>query len=88
MNKLFVMLPCYNEEKDIYPLVCKWINLEKELEQKGFEVAVFCVNDCSTDNTKKIIEKLVEENPNKVYVINHEVDKGLGGVLNTAFKCL
>lgn len=86
MNRLYVMLPCYNEAEDIGNLVDKWIKLEPELNLKGFDLSVYCVNDCSTDSTKEIITSLEEKYSQKVFLIDHEVNKGLGGVLMTAFR--
>lgn len=86
MHKLFAMLPCYNEEKDISPLVHKWIDIQDTLAEKGYALSVYCVNDCSTDSTKSVIEGLTAEFPDTVRLIDHEVNKGLGGVLMTAFR--
>lgn len=86
MKKVFAMLPCYNEEKDIYPLVHKWMDLVGDFEKNDYELLVYCVNDCSTDSTKSVIEKLVSEFPDRVSLIDHEVNRGLGGVLMTSFK--
>ena len=52
MHKLFAMLPCYNEEKDIEPLVHKWMELDDEFSRRGYALSVYCINDCSTDSTK------------------------------------
>ena len=86
MKKLFVVLPCYNEEKDIEKLVDKWINLYDTYLQKGYDMTVYCVNDCSTDNTKDVINSLCSKYGEKVKLIDHEINKGLGGVLNTGFN--
>lgn len=86
MQKAIVVLPCYNEEKDIASLVEKWMNIYVDFQNKGYELAVYCINDCSKDNTKAVIEGLCEKYPNKLFLINHEVNKGLGGVLDTGFN--
>lgn len=86
MNKVFAILPCYNEEKDIAPLVRKWSDIDGSLNEKGYDLSVYCVNDCSKDSTKSVILDLVDEFPGKVHLIDHEVNKGLGGVLMTGFK--
>ena len=86
MKKLFVVLPCYNEEKDIANLVDKWIDIDKEVEKLGYDLKVYCINDCSRDNTLSVINRLVEKYPQKVSLINHEINKGLGGVLSTGFN--
>lgn len=84
MNKLFAMLPCYNEEKDIEPLVHKWMDLYDDFLQRGYELSVYCINDCSTDDTETIIIGLTDTYPEKVHLVNHEVNLGLGGGLMTA----
>ncbi|MBQ7541058.1 MAG: glycosyltransferase family 2 protein [Clostridia bacterium] len=86
MHKLFAMLPCYNEEKDISPLVNKWMEIQSPLAENGYDLTVYCVNDCSTDSTKSVIETLTAEFPDTVHLIDHEINKGLGGVLMTAFR--
>ncbi len=86
MNRLFAMLPCYNEEKDISPLVHKWMEIDDTLAKKGYALSVYCVNDCSRDTTKSVITALINEFPQRVFLIDHEENKGLGGVLLTSFK--
>ena len=86
MHKLFAMLPCYNEEKDIEPLVHKWMELDDEFSQQGYALLVYCINDCSTDSTKDVILKLTQTYPERVRLVNHEVNRGLGGALMTALR--
>lgn len=86
MNRVYALLPCYNEEKDIAPLVEKWVDIKPDLLDKGYELSVFCINDCSTDNTKQVINELCKRFGDCVFLIDHEVNKGLGGVLMTAFR--
>jgi len=84
MDKLFAMLPCYNEEKDIEPLVHKWMELEGEFSRRGYALSVYCINDCSTDSTKAVITGLTQTYPETVHLVDHEVNRGLGGALLTA----
>ena len=86
MHNLFAMLPCYNEEKDIEPLVHKWMELKNEFTQHGYDLSVYCINDCSTDSTKGVILGLCDTFPEKVHLVNHEVNLGLGGALLTAVR--
>lgn len=88
MHKLFAMLPCYNEEKDIEPLVHKWMELYDDFSACGYELRVYCINDCSIDSTKMIITSLTEKYIGKVDLVNHEVNRGLGGGLMTAIHLL
>lgn len=85
MKKLFAMLPCYNEMQDIDPLVRKWVSLKDDFLKRGYELQVYCIDDRSTDDTNSVIRKLVSEFSDTVHLIEHEVNKGLGGVLHTSF---
>ncbi|MDD4095250.1 MAG: glycosyltransferase family 2 protein [Oscillospiraceae bacterium] len=85
MSSVFAMLPCYNESQNIDPLVRKWLNMKEDLSAKGYRLFVRCIDDKSKDNTKEVIEKLCAEFPDVVGLIAHEVNKGLGGALKTAF---
>ena len=86
MKNIFVMLPCYNEEKDIEPLVRRWISLDDDIMSKGYECVVFCIDDKSTDGTNSVIRCLSDEFLGKVYLLEHEMNKGLGGALSTGFN--
>lgn len=85
MKKIFVMLPCYNEQEDIGFLVEKWVEIKEEWENKGYSLSVYCIDDKSTDNTNAIIRGMAEKYPNLVNLIEHDVNKGLGGAIYTAF---
>ena len=85
MKKIFAMLPCYNEQEDIEALVEKWVEIKGEWKNKGYELFVYCIDDKSTDNTNEVIRGLVETYPKIVNLIEHEVNKGLGGAIFTAF---
>lgn len=83
MNKLFAMLPCYNEGQNIGPLIEEWLLQQQELENAGFTLKVVGIDDCSTDDTKDVILQKAAEHP-AVSLEPHEVNKGLCGGLNTA----
>lgn len=85
MKKIFAMLPCYNEQDDIESLVEKWVKIKGKWENKGYELSVYCIDDKSTDNTNTVIKSIVKKYPDMVNIIEHEVNKGLGGAIFTAF---
>lgn len=83
MNRIFAMLPCYNEELNIGELIDKWHAQESELYRNGYELTIIGIDDCSTDNTKNKIESKCNQYEN-VRLIAHAENKGLCGGLNTA----
>lgn len=83
MNKLFVFLPCYNEEDNIGLLIEEWMKQKDKLAGSGLELLVRPIDDCSKDGTKKIIEEKAAVYPDNVALIAHEVNKNLRGGLNT-----
>ena len=85
MKTIAAMLPCYNEEPNVRPLVEKWLALVPAFQKEGYELRVFCIDDKSTDQTLAAIRDVAERCPERVRSIAHERNKGLGGALNTAF---
>lgn len=71
-----VVIPCFNVSKHIEKVICtlpSWITY------------IIAVNDYSTDETKSILERLALEN-NKIIVINHPINQGVGGAMITGYK--
>lgn len=58
--KLSVVIPAYNEERNLKRGVLG--DVKKYLEEKGFEYEVIIVDDGSTDQTKAIIKKYLTSN--------------------------
>ena len=54
-NKLYVVMPAYNEEANIEETIKQWYPI---VEKTGADSRLIIVNDGSTDNTYKIIQKL------------------------------
>lgn len=84
MNKLFVMLPCYNEEHNISDLIDNWIAQKDFLLSKGYELQINPIDDCSTDATKSIMLEKHEQYPFIVTPIFHSHNMNLGGGINTS----
>jgi len=71
-----VVIPCFNVSRHI----------EDVIKQLPSEVNwIIAVNDCSKDDTEKILLRLSEENK-KIIFINHEINQGVGGAMITGFK--
>jgi hypothetical protein len=79
-KKLSIIIPCYNEEKNI-PLIIKKFN---EAIKQRTDIEVILVNNGSTDNSKEILKQylteLTDKNPFKI--IDVEINQGYGyGIL-------
>lgn len=77
MKKILVIIPAYNEEKNIEKTYNSIINFNKKYK-KNYELVV--INDGSTDNTKEILEK---KNIPHINLINN---LGIGGAVQTGYK--
>ncbi len=78
MVKVSFVLPCYNVER--YIAECLNSIYAQDLPEEDFEV--ICVNDCSTDGTRDIIQEFVEKHQN-LMLIDHERNMTVGGARNT-----
>ena len=63
MDKLAIVMPIYNEEEAIGPVLDKWV---KAIDQLGIEYTINPYNDGSKDDSLKVIQKKAEEYPGKV----------------------
>lgn len=82
---LYVVLPCYNEAENISDLIREWKNQESKIYKRNILLKFIIVNDGSSDKTLEIARGLENLNDN-IKVLNHEVNKGLGEVLNTGIN--
>lgn len=82
MQKVSIIVPCYNEEKIIRSTYKK---IKEELEKITDNYEIIFANDGSTDNTKKILENIVSKG-NKTRLISWQKNKGLGYALRCLYK--
>lgn len=81
MIRLSIIVPFYNVEK--YIEQCIRSLYDQDIPQEEYEV--ICVDDCSPDGSRAIVERLQQEYPN-LQLICHERNKKLGGARNTGLK--
>ncbi|MDY6821682.1 MAG: glycosyltransferase family 2 protein [Deferribacterota bacterium] len=81
MKKISIVIPAYNEEKNISPLIEE---LEKVLKNIGDNYEVIFVDDGSTDNTLKVIKEVSQRN-NKIKYISFSSNKGQSAALAAGF---
>ena len=72
MKKL-VIIPAFNESASIK-------NTVEEIKKKAKDFDYVIINDCSTDNTKKICEE------NGYNIINLPINLGIGGAVQTGYR--
>jgi glycosyltransferase involved in cell wall biosynthesis len=75
--KIVIIIPCFNEESTVLELSNE---IKKTIFSLPIEVKPIFINDCSTDNTKQLLEK------NNLNHINLSVNLGIGGAMQTGFK--
>ena len=76
---LTIAVPIYNVEK--YLEKC----LDSIVNQTFTDIEIICVDDCSPDNSEKIVKKYALHDP-RVKLIRHEKNLGLGGARNTGIR--
>jgi len=76
-NKIAVVVPAYNEEKQI----SKTLTTIPDFVDK-----IIVVDDNSRDNTVNIVESLENEFSDKILLVKHEENKGVGGAIKTGYK--
>ena len=77
---LSVIVPCYNEGKNIPFIVSKF---NKILEESDDEIEVILVNNGSIDNSKRIFEKNISNTNQNIKVLNVKKNIGYGhGILS------
>ncbi len=71
-----VVVPAYNEEK----LIARTLKEIPDLVDK-----MIVVDDASTDSTVRIVTELAE-NDQRIQLIQHEINQGVGGAIVTGYK--
>jgi len=74
---LSIVVPAYNEEATLSEIVARLLAVPEAGE-------IVIVDDCSTDGTRAIADRLAAENP-RIKVAHHPVNKGKTEALKTGF---
>ncbi len=75
-KSIAVVVPAYNEEKQIGNVINTIPN---------FIDKIIVIDDCSKDNTKTVVKKIKNSN-NKITLISHKKNQGVGGAIVTGYK--
>ena len=76
-KKICVVVPAYNEEK----LIGKVIDTMPDFVDK-----IIVVDDNSSDNTIGIVKNYSSKNPDKIKLISHQVNQGVGAAIASGYK--
>lgn len=80
-HKLSIVIPIYNEAEHLEEIL-RQINAV----EVGMEKELILVDDCSTDGTREILEKLQNSTKNSAKIFYHEINRGKGATLRTGFQ--
>lgn len=78
-NKVSIIIPAYDEEDTIVETIKSLEDFIKKTKEVTFEIIV--INDGSSDNTGKILEKI-----DGLKIINHFYNKGYGAALKSGIE--
>ncbi len=78
---LTVVIPCYNEERTLERCISDVL----AIQDNSLRLEVIIVDDCSTDNSAEIAQRLAAEYP-QIICCRHERNRGKGAALRTGFS--
>lgn len=76
-KKIAIVVPAYNEEK----LIGKVIETIPDYVDK-----IIVIDDASQDNTAKVVEAYQKSLADRLILIRHDRNKGVGGSIATGYK--
>lgn len=79
--KIFVLLPAYNEQDSIPPLLPK---IHSVLSEAGYDYQLIVTDDGSVDATNRLLREASHIYP--LYLITHSVNRGLGETSRDNFE--
>lgn len=79
MIKVSVIVPVYNVE--LYLREC----LDSIINQTLMDIEILCIDDCGTDNSIDILKEYAKKD-DRIKIISHKENKGLGPARNTGIK--
>ena len=77
---LSLIIPCFNEENTLENCVERCL----VLKEHGIDLELVIVDDCSTDNSYAIAQKLAEKY-HEITILHHDINQGKGAALRNGF---
>ncbi len=69
MKKISILIPCYNEEKNVVP-ISQAIEEEMKKSCSKYDYEICFIDNCSTDNTRPLIRSICANNPKVKAIFN------------------
>ncbi len=76
-----LVIPCYNEESSL-PYLARTLEHLKNTLSKQYAISVLFVDDCSTDNTRQLLQSLFGTESD-VRILHHEQNQGVSAAILT-----
>ena len=80
-DKLSIVIPIYNEAEHLEEIL-----RQIQAVDIGMEKELILVDDCSTDGTREILQKLQNSADNTAKIYYHEINRGKGATVRTGFQ--
>ena len=82
-NRLSILIPLYNEEEFVAPLLERVVSAPL-LERMDREIII--VDDGSSDESPRIVQEFQQSHPGLIRFIRHERNRGKGAAIRTAIE--
>ncbi len=84
MKKLSILIPAYNEEKTILPILEELKKLDLNI---SFDKEIIVIDDCSTDTTLELINQFIISNPDlSIQFQKQKINKGKGAAIHRGIE--
>lgn len=84
IRKLSIIIPAYNEEKTIYLILDKVLNMKLV---QNIQKEIIIINDCSNDKTQEKIEQYIKEkNSTDIRLFNQQNNQGKGAAIHKGIE--
>ena len=85
MKLLSVIVPCYNEEDNVFPFYEELMKNKEFFDKRGLDIEIIYINDGSKDETVKRVKELHEKDE-RVKLVSFSRNFGKESAIYAGFK--